>query len=75
MPARRQSPLFERLHRMLVLGMMARPGSEFHVAQLFQLAADRRLVERDGKFVMEPLDQIDQPPAHHSVDRKRPADP
>ena len=53
---------------MLVLGMMARPRGELHVAQLLQLAADGGLIERDRKFVMEPLGQIDQPPAHHPVD-------
>jgi hypothetical protein len=55
---------------MLVLGMMSRPRGQLHVAQLLQLAADVGLVERDGKFVMEPLGQIDQPPAHHPVDRR-----
>lgn len=55
---------------MLVLGMMARPGSEFHVAQLSPLTADRGLVKRDGKFVMEPLDESDQPSTHHPVDRR-----
>lgn len=53
---------------MFVLGMMARPRGEFHIAQLFQLAADSGLVQRDRKFVMEPLRQIDQPPADHPVD-------
>lgn len=55
---------------MPVLGMMARPGSEFHATQLFQLAADRRLIERDCKFFVQPLDQIGQPLPHHSVDRR-----
>jgi hypothetical protein len=53
---------------MFVLGMMAGPRRELHVAQLLQLPADGGLVERDGKFVMEPLDQIDQAPAHDAVD-------
>jgi len=55
---------------MLVLGMMARPRSELHVTQLLQLATDGGLIERDRKFVMEPLGQIDQPPAHHPMDRR-----
>ena len=53
---------------MLVLGMVARPCREFDVAQLLQLAANGGLVKRDRKFLMEPLRQIDQPPAHHPVD-------
>ena len=53
---------------MLILGMMARPGGELHVTQLLQLAADGRPIERDRKFVMEPLGQIYQPPAYHPVD-------
>jgi hypothetical protein len=61
-------PLFEGLHGMFVLGMVARPCREFDVAQLLQLAADGGLVERDGKLVVEPPGQIDQPPTHHSVD-------
>ena len=55
---------------MLVLGMVARPRGELHVAQLLQLPADIGLVERDGKFVMEPLDEIDQPPANNPMDRR-----
>lgn len=55
---------------MLVLGMMARLGREFHLAQLFQFMADRGFVKRDGKFVVEPLDQIEQLAAHDSVDRR-----
>jgi len=58
---------FEGLQRMLVLGMMARPDSAFHEAQLLQLTADRGLLEQDGKRVIKPLDQIDQPPAHQPV--------
>lgn len=54
---------------MFVLCMMLRPGAQLHVAQLLQLAADAGLVERDGKFVIKPLGQVDQPPAHHPVNR------
>ena len=43
---------------------------ELHVAQLLQLPADIRLIKRDGKFVMEPLDQNNQAPAHDPVDRR-----
>lgn len=48
--------------------MMPRPGGQLYVAQLFQLAADAGLVERDGKFVINPLGQVDQPPTHHPMD-------
>ena len=48
---------------------MARPRREFDVAQLLQLAPPDGLIERDRKFVMEPLDQIDQSPAHNLKDR------
>ena len=49
--------------------MMARPRREFDVAQLLQLAPPDGLIEQDRKFVMEPLDQIDQSPAHNLMDR------
>lgn len=48
--------------------MMAGPGCEFHVAQLSQLAPHRRLIDRDRKFIMKPLHQIDQPPTNNAVD-------
>lgn len=53
---------------MLVLGMVAMSRLEFDVAQLLQVTADGGLVKRDRKFLMEPLRQIDQLPAHHPVD-------
>lgn len=50
--------------------MMARPRGELDVAQLPQLAPHRGLIQRDRKFVMKPLHQIDQPPANNAVDRR-----
>ena len=46
--------------------MMVRSGC----AQLLQLAPHGRLIKRDRKFVVQPLDQIDQPPANNAVDRR-----
>lgn len=53
-----------------VLGMVARPGRQFDVAQLFQLAARGRLIERACKFLMQLLDQIDQPPGNNAINRR-----
>jgi hypothetical protein len=55
---------------MLVLGMVARTRGKLHIAQRLQRAADGGLVERDRELIMKPLDQIDQSPAHHPVDRR-----
>ena len=48
--------------------MMARPRGELKVAQLSQLTPYRGLIQRDRKFVMKPLHQIDQPPTNNAVD-------
>ena len=54
--------------------MVARAGGDFPVAERLDLAAHGRLAERDAEFLPDPLHQIDQPPAHHPVDRRnRPA--
>ena len=59
---------------MFVLGMVPGPRRELDIAELLQLARHGGLIERDRKFVVEPLDQVDQPPAHNSMDRRdRPA--
>ena len=50
--------------------MMARPRREFDITQLLQFPPHGGFVERDRKFLMEPLDQIDQPPPHNAVDRR-----
>ena len=70
MPALRQSPLFEGLHRKFVLGMVTGSRREFDIAQLLQLPPHGGLIERDRKFLAEPLDQIDQPPPHDTMDRR-----
>lgn len=50
--------------------MVAKPRGELHVAQLLQPATDRPFVERGRNFIMDPVAQIDQPPAHDPVDRR-----
>jgi hypothetical protein len=52
----------------LVLGIMARTGRELAVAQSPQFARQRLLGDREAELLPEPLDQIDQAPAHHAVD-------
>src|SRR5450759_3770963 len=47
--------------------MVARPGREFAVAHGAQLPAERLLGDGDAELLKDPLRQIDQPPAHHSV--------
>lgn len=68
MPARLRSPLFEGFERIFVLSVVARPGRQFDVAQLLQLAPHGRLIERDCKLIMQPLHQIYQPPANDAMD-------
>jgi hypothetical protein len=50
--------------------MVAGPRRELDVAQFLQLAPHSRLIERDRKFVMEPLNQVNQAPANDAVDRR-----
>jgi len=50
--------------------MVARSGREFAVAHSAQLPAERLLGDRDAEFLEDPLRQIDQPPAHHAMDRR-----
>jgi hypothetical protein len=54
----------------LVLGIMARTGRELAIAQSPQLPAQGLLRDREAELLPEPLDQIDQAPAHHAVDRR-----
>ena len=54
--------------------MMARARRDLPVAERLEFPAHRRFAQRDGEFLPDPLHQIDQPPAHHPVDRRdRPA--
>src|SRR4051794_15136132 len=49
---------------------MARTGRELAIAQSPQLAAQGLLGDGDPELLPDPCDQIDQPPAHHAVDRR-----
>jgi len=54
--------------------MVARAGGYFPVAKHLEFPAHRCLAQRDAEFLPDPLHQVDQPPAHHPVDRRdRPA--
>src|SRR3954467_11294062 len=49
---------------------MARPGRELGIVHGPQLTRQRLLGDRDAELLPDPCDQIDQPPAHHAVDRR-----
>ena len=51
--------------------MMARPGGELTIAERAQLPRQRLLADRNGEFVPHPLRQIDQPPTHHAMHRRK----
>src|SRR5262249_5458891 len=52
------------------LRMVARSGREFAVAHGAQLPAARLLGDRDAESLEVQRRQIDQPPAHHAMDRR-----
>jgi hypothetical protein len=56
------------VRRVLVLGIMARTGRELAIAQSPQFARQRLLGDREAELLPKPGTQIDQSPAHHSVD-------
>ena len=47
--------------------MVARAGRELAVAQSPQLAAQRLWRDGDAELVPDPLDEVDETPAHHPV--------
>src|SRR3954468_22655422 len=49
---------------------MARTGRELAIVQGPQLTAQGLLGDRNAQLLPDPLDQIDQAPAHHPVDRR-----
>ena len=61
---------FKSLDRALSLSMVTWSGRQFAVAHGAQLSAERLLGYGDAKFLENPLRQIDQPPAHHAVNRR-----
>src|SRR5512134_1667832 len=52
-----------------VLGVMAGPRRQLAEPHRLQLATHRRLVQRDAEILEDPLNQILEPPAHHTVNR------
>ena len=60
---------FKGLHRQLVLPGVLRTGRELAQTHGLQIAPQGVLVEADAERLEDPLRQVLQPPAHHSVDR------
>ena len=56
-------PLFKRPQRLCVLSMVARPRYQLDITVLVQHPIHGRFVKRDCEFLIEPLCQVDQPPA------------
>src|SRR5665811_1119895 len=50
--------------------MMTRAGRQLAIAHSAQFAAERLLGDRDTELLEYPLCEIDQPPAHHAMDRR-----
>src|SRR4029079_935844 len=61
---------FKILDNALGLGVVAWAGRELAVTHRAQFSAERLLGNGDAEFFEYPLCQIDQPPAHHAVDRR-----
>jgi hypothetical protein len=58
---------FEILDRALDLGVVAWPRRELAIAHGPQFPAQGLFGDGDAEFLVEPLRQIDQPPAHHAM--------
>jgi hypothetical protein len=69
--ARRSGTFFKGCDSRLVMLMMARPRREFSIVQRAQFAAQDLFGDRDAILVEHPLREIDQPPAHDPMDRRR----
>ena len=61
---------FKILDGAVGLGMMARAGGELAIAHGAQFPAQGLLGDGDAEFLPDPLAQIDQPPAHHAMNRR-----
>jgi len=48
--------------------MMARPGGELAIAHLPQCPAQSRLADHDPELLEQPLRQVGEAPADHTVD-------
>ena len=68
-PAGRGS-FFKRLGGVLVVGAVARPGRQLAEAHRPQLPAQGLLGDPDAVLLPHPLRQIDQSPAHDTMDRR-----
>ena len=66
-PPRGRESFFKSRRGFLVLRMMARSRRELAKAHMPQLAAERRLGDRNPELFEEPLRQIDQPPADDTM--------
>src|SRR3954466_7174335 len=60
--------LFKSGDRRLALRVVAWAGRELAIAQSPQLTRQRLLGDGKAELLPEPLDQVDQAPAHHAVD-------
>jgi hypothetical protein len=62
---------FKILDRALGLRVVARTGREFAIAHLAQFPAQSLHSDGEAELLKHPLRQIDQPPAHDAMDRRR----
>jgi hypothetical protein len=51
-------------------GRGGEPCRQLYLAQSLKVMPHGRYIKRDNKFVMKPLDQVDQPPANNAMDRR-----
>jgi hypothetical protein len=65
--ARHAAKFFKRLKGGGVLGVVARAGRKLAIAQAAQHPAQRLLADRNAKLGIDPLRQINQPPAARSA--------
>ena len=67
---RGQGSFFKNVDGVSRLGMMPRPCRQHSVAHGSQVAAQRLLADRHTIFVKQPLDQIYDQPAYHTMRRR-----
>jgi hypothetical protein len=51
-------------------GRSGEPCRQLYLAQSLKVLPHGRYIKRHNKFVMKPLDQVDQPPANNAMDRR-----
>ena len=69
--SRRVGSFFKILDRALGLRVIAWTGREFAVAHFAQFSAQGLHSDGEAELLKHPLRQIDQPPAHDAMDRRR----